>query len=123
MTNLCNESAVLVPKVIPKAFFSRSKIFFCESILGELIAELETAFGTSQNSKHVPIKLMPETKNVVSNSPVLVPVVKLNRVQSKDSASLILQSNHKKLAAKGSEFMIIHFELSKKTSHFKSVEF
>lgn len=88
-----------------------------------MIGELETAVGTSQNSKQVPIKLMPETKNVVSNSPVLVPVVKLNRVQSKDSASLILQSNHKKLAAKGSKFIIIHFELSIKTSHFKSVEF
>lgn len=72
--------------------------------LGELIDELKT----SQNSKPVPINLMPETKNVVSNSPVLVPVVKLNRVQSKDSASLILQSNHKKLAAKG-KFLIIHF--------------
>lgn len=86
--------------------------------LGELIDELKT----SQNSKPVPINLMPETKNVVSNSPVLVPVVKLNRVQSKDSTSLILQSNHKKLAAKG-KFLIIHFWLSKKHFILKVLNF
>lgn len=90
--------------------------------LCELISELRTAVETSKISKQVPINLMPETKKIVSNSSVLVPVVKLNRVQSKDSASLILQSNHKKSAAKG-KFIIIHFDLSIKTFHFGSVEF